>query len=67
MTPTSPNPSQLYEPLFRLYNVDIVINGHDHDYERTGPVYNYSTDEECGAVSVVFWRGRLSPFSHNLT
>ncbi|UCE74107.1 MAG: metallophosphoesterase, partial [Methanomassiliicoccales archaeon] len=27
------------EPLFDLYNVDLVICGHDHAYERTYPVY----------------------------
>ena len=40
----------LYEPLFRLYNVDIVFNGHDHNYERAGPMYNYKLDPECGTV-----------------
>ena len=25
---------QLYEPLFRVYSVDLVFNGHTHDYER---------------------------------
>ena len=40
---------QLYEPLFRLYSVDLVYNGHSHDYERAGPVYQFNVDDECGA------------------
>jgi hypothetical protein len=28
----------LLAPIFDQYNVDIVFNGHDHDYERTVPI-----------------------------
>ena len=44
---------QLYEPLFNDYGVDIVFSGHDHDYERAGPVFNYGPDPKCGAVYLV--------------
>jgi len=27
-------------PLFDQYGVDLVFNGHDHDYERSKPIYN---------------------------
>lgn len=42
-----------YEPLFREYGVDIVWSGHDHAVERSGPVYNYTVDEECGTIYIV--------------
>jgi hypothetical protein len=29
-------------PLFDKYKVDLVINGHDHEYERTAPITNGS-------------------------
>ena len=32
------------ESLFYQYNVNIVFNGHVHDYERTYPVYRNETD-----------------------
>jgi len=32
------------EDLFYQYNVNIVFNGHVHDYERTYPVYKNETD-----------------------
>ena len=41
---------QAYEPLFKEFGVDIVFNGHDHNYERTAPTYNYQVDPECGTV-----------------
>lgn len=31
---------QYFEPLFYKYNVNLVITGHVHAYERTYPVYN---------------------------
>ena len=30
------------EPLFYAAGVDIVLNGHLHEYERTNSVYNYT-------------------------
>jgi len=41
---------QLYEPLFNDYGVDLVFSGHDHDYERAGPVFNYGLDPKCGTI-----------------
>lgn len=35
---------QSMEDLFYQYNVNIVFNGHVHDYERTYPVYRNKTD-----------------------
>ena len=29
-------------PLFDEYQVDIVVNGHDHDYERSYPVRGFT-------------------------
>ncbi|DBA81199.1 TPA: hypothetical protein ACH3X2_007015 [Trebouxia sp. C0005] len=41
-----------------LYNagVDIVINGHCHEYERSNPVYNFTVDE-CGPVHITMGDG----------
>lgn len=44
---------QLYEPLFREFGVDLVFSGHDHDYERSAPTYDYQVDSECGTVYIV--------------
>ena len=41
---------QAYEPLFREFGVDLVFSGHDHDYERSAPTYDYQVDPECGTV-----------------
>lgn len=39
-------------PLYERYGVDIVFNGHIHDYERTFPVVGNRTVEEGGVVYV---------------
>ncbi|DBA96972.1 TPA: hypothetical protein ACH3X1_001296 [Trebouxia sp. C0004] len=41
-----------------LYNagVDVVINGHCHEYERSNPVYNFTVNE-CGAVHITMGDG----------
>jgi 3',5'-cyclic AMP phosphodiesterase CpdA len=31
---------RLLAPIFEQYGVDVVFNGHDHDYERTHPINN---------------------------
>ena len=36
---------QLYEPLLLQHNVDIVLNGHVHSYERSKPMANYKVDD----------------------
>ena len=33
---------QEIEPLLKKHNVDIMIFGHVHSYERTRPVYNFT-------------------------
>ena len=48
----TPNPSWVLSygireewlPLFDRYQVDLVLNGHDHDYERSFPVRGADTD-----------------------
>ncbi len=32
---------QAWLPLFDKYEVDLVLSGHEHDYERTYPVRGY--------------------------
>jgi 3',5'-cyclic AMP phosphodiesterase CpdA len=34
----------VFEPLFYQYNVDLVLSGHVHAYERNAPVYRYNVD-----------------------
>jgi predicted phosphodiesterase len=34
----------LLQPIFEQYKVDLVLQGHDHNYERMGPIKKYSTD-----------------------
>ncbi len=42
-------------PLFEQYGVDVVLNGHDHDYERTCPIKNNActTIDDGGVVYFV--------------
>ena len=40
---------QAWLPLFDKYEVDLVLSGHEHDYERTYPVRGYD-DGELGTV-----------------
>ena len=40
-------------PIFESYNVDLCINGHDHNYERTKPIRNDQVVESGGIVYVV--------------
>ena len=35
--PTRPEMQVTLEPIFMQYDVDLVFNGHDHDYERSKP------------------------------
>jgi hypothetical protein len=35
---------QEWLPLFNKYQVDLVVNGHDHDYERSFPVRGFDND-----------------------
>jgi hypothetical protein len=36
---------QAWVPLFDQYEVDIVVNGHDHDYERSYPVRGFTANQ----------------------
>jgi hypothetical protein len=45
---------QVLEPLFERNHVDLVITGHDHDYERTVPIKQFNHDPAYpGLVHVV--------------
>ena len=44
---------QAFEPLFFKYNVNIVICGHVHAYERTYPVYQDVVDMKNGITYIV--------------
>ncbi|OGS66705.1 MAG: hypothetical protein A3J79_06900 [Elusimicrobia bacterium RIFOXYB2_FULL_62_6] len=45
------------EPLFLKYKVDLVFQGHDHDYERTQPVKEGLPDEKEGIVYITLGGG----------
>ena len=47
---------QAYEPLLYKYGVDLVFNGHQHAYERTKPVYNWTLDD-CGPMHITIGDG----------
>ena len=40
-------------PLFEKYGVDIVFNGHIHNYERSYPLKNDKVDMKKGIVYIV--------------
>jgi fatty-acyl-CoA synthase len=42
---------QAWLPLFDRYEVDLVLSGHEHDYERTYPVRGYDAGELGTVVS----------------
>ena len=47
---------QVFGPLFEQYNVHVVINGHEHDFERTVP-WRVSTNTAWQAVTYVVTGG----------
>ncbi|GIC84690.1 purple acid phosphatase family protein [Aspergillus udagawae] len=38
------NCREVWEPLFLKYNVDLVLSGHTHYYERNAPIANFNAD-----------------------
>ena len=44
------------EPLLKQYNVDLVVNGHVHAYERSTPVYQYYPNT-CGPTHITIGDG----------
>jgi acid phosphatase type 7 len=47
---------QVFVPLFERYNVQLVLNGHEHDYERTKP-WKESTSPADHAVTYIVTGG----------
>ncbi len=54
-------------PLFEQYGVDVVLNGHDHDYERTCPIKNdaCTTIDDGGVVYFVTGGAGAPLYSQN--
>ncbi|KAH9255986.1 hypothetical protein BASA81_005762 [Batrachochytrium salamandrivorans] len=46
-----------YEPVFRQFNVDLVVSGHSHHYSRSQPMYKGQIDRERGIVYSVIGVG----------
>ncbi|KAL3152817.1 hypothetical protein ABBQ38_012398 [Trebouxia sp. C0009 RCD-2024] len=44
------------EPLFYQYGVDVVLTGHEHNYERSYPVYQDKPDN-CGPTYIIIGDG----------
>ncbi|MFA5161347.1 MAG: metallophosphoesterase [Elusimicrobiales bacterium] len=44
-------------PLFEKYGVDIVFQGHDHDYERTQPLKAGAVSQEYGVIYITLGGG----------
>jgi predicted phosphodiesterase len=44
-------------PLFEKYKVDLVFQGHDHDYERTRPVKDELVNEREGLIYITLGGG----------
>ncbi|MEZ0230799.1 MAG: metallophosphoesterase [Planctomycetota bacterium] len=47
----------LLQPIFEQYKVDLVLQGHDHNYERMSPVKKYSTDPNWQGVPFIVTGG----------
>lgn len=45
------------EPLFLKYKVDLVLQGHDHNYERTHPIKEGLVDQEGGITYLTLGGG----------
>jgi len=41
------------EDIFEEYNVDMHFSGHDHNYQRTWPIYNKGIDYDKGIIYIV--------------
>ncbi|WP_223636306.1 discoidin domain-containing protein [Corallococcus sp. EGB] len=56
-----------FGPLFEKYGVDLVLTGHDHDYERSKPMYgdNVASGSQRGVPYLVVGSGgaTLRPFA----
>ena len=49
----------VYQPIFDKYHVDVVLNGHDHSYSRTYPMYNDSPIGSTLKGTVYIEAGRI--------
>jgi len=45
------------EPLFEKYKVDMVFQGHNHDYERTKPMKDGIPDDKAGIIYITLGGG----------
>jgi 3',5'-cyclic AMP phosphodiesterase CpdA len=48
-----------YQPIFDKYNVDVVLDAHDHSYSRTYPMYNDSPVSSTAKGTVYIEAGRI--------
>jgi acid phosphatase type 7 len=48
-----------YSPIFEKYGVDLVLSGHDHEYERSYPMTGSKVDKENGIPYLVVGSGNV--------
>ncbi len=53
--------------LYEMYNVDLVLNGHVHDYERSWPIYKNHINNNNGVVHITTGGGGGSLSDFGLT
>jgi hypothetical protein len=51
MRPSMQKLRDVYHPLFDKYKVDLVLQGHDHNYERSYPIKYNSTDPSTPIIT----------------
>jgi hypothetical protein len=44
-------------PILEQYEIDLMVCGHDHDYERSAPIKNYSTNPSFPGIPYVVTGG----------
>lgn len=61
----NPYLASIYQPLFEHNGVDLVLSGHDHNYERSLPIRRYNTDPTYpGLVHITTGGGGKGPLDY---